>query len=93
MNSGVCIKGSWWDEVESNYYEILEEVIKLTYLEDNSVILFKYWWFDTDNCMKVDPRYGFIEIKYGSKAYINDPFVLAQQATQMYYTPFPSKDC
>ena len=63
-NSGVCIKDSWWAETETDYYRILEEVMKLTYLEGNSVILFKYWWFDIDNCMKVDLWHGLIEIKY-----------------------------
>ena len=44
MNSGVCVKGSWFDtKAKSDYYGIIEEVIKLTYpLGDNSVILFKY---------------------------------------------------
>ena len=79
--------------MESDYYGILEEMIKLTYhLGDNSVILFKCQWFDTNNCMKVDPQHGLIEIKHGSKAYINDPLVLAQQAAQVYYTPFLSRE-
>ena len=42
--------------------------------------------------MKVDQRYRFIEIKYGPKAYVNDSFMLAQQAIQVYYTPFPLKE-
>ena len=91
MNSGVCIKGSWWAKVESNHYGILKEVIKLTYLEGNNIILFKYQWFDTDDCMKIDPQHGLIEIIHISKAYVNNPFVLAQQAVQVYYTPFPSR--
>ena len=42
MNSGVCIKGSWWeDKTESDYYEILEEVIKMSYIGGNNAILFK----------------------------------------------------
>ena len=45
-----------------------------------------------DNYMKVDPRHGLIEIKYGLKVYIYEPFVLAQQAIQVYYTPFPSRE-
>ena len=42
--------------------------------------------------MKIDPRHWLIEIKHGSKSYINNPFVLAQQAVQVYYTPFPSRE-
>ena len=64
--------------MESDYYRILDEVIKMSYIGGNSVILFKYQWFNVDNGMKVDPRHGLIEIKYGSKAYVNEPFVLTQ---------------
>ena len=52
-------------------------MIKMSYIGGNSVILFKYQWFDIDNGMKVDLRHRLIEIKYGSKAYINEIFVLA----------------
>ena len=92
MNSGVCIKGSQWeDKVESDYYGIFAEVIKMSYIGGNNNILFKCQQFDTDNGMKVDPWHGLIEIKYGSKAYVNEPFVLAAQAAQVYYTPFSLK--
>ena len=67
-------------------------MVKLTYLGGNSVILFKYRWFDKDNYIKIDLRYGLIEIKHGSKVYINEPFVLAQQAVQVYDTLFPSRE-
>ena len=92
MNSSVCIKDSWWKRLESDYYGILEEVIKLSYIRGNSVILFKCQWFDNNNGMKIDPRHGITKIKYGSKAYFDEPFVLAQQASQVYYTPLPSRD-
>ena len=42
MNSGVCIKGRWWeDKVESDYYGTLKKVSKMSYIGDNSIILFK----------------------------------------------------
>ena len=74
--------------MESDYYIILEEVIKMIYIGGNSVILFKCQWFDNNNGVKVDPRHRLIEIKHRSKVYVNEPFVLAQQAAQVYYTPF-----
>ena len=77
MNSYVCIKGSWWKNmVESDYYRILEEVIKMSYIRGNGIILFKCKWFDTDTGMKVDPWHGLIEITHGFRAYVNEPFVL-----------------
>ena len=39
--------------------------------------------------MKIDSWHEPLEIKHGSKVYINMPFVLAQQAVQVYYTLFP----
>ena len=85
MNSGVCIKDNCWEGSENDYYGILEEVIKLSYIEGHSVILFKCRWFDNNNGIKIDPWHGITEIKYGSKAYFDEPFVLAQQASQVYY--------
>ena len=41
MNSSVCIKDSCWEGSESDYYGILEEVIKLSYIGGKGVILFK----------------------------------------------------
>ena len=92
MNSGVCIKDSCWEGSESDYYGILKGVIKLSYIGGNSVILFKCQWFDNNNDMKIDLRYGITEIKYRSNAYFDEPFVLVQQASQVYYTLFPSRD-
>ena len=51
----MCIKDSCWKGLENDYYGILEGVIKLSYIGGNSVILFKYQWFDNNNGMKIDP--------------------------------------
>jgi hypothetical protein len=41
-NSGVCVKGSTFNEFEVDYYEKLEEVIEFQYhSEQNRVFLFK----------------------------------------------------
>ena len=68
MNSDMCIKGSWWkDKMESDYYGILEKVIKLSYIGGNSIILFKCQWFDTDNGMKVDPHTSLLKSNMNQK--------------------------
>ena len=64
----------------------------MSYIGGNSIILFKCQWFDNNNGIKIDLWHGITEIKYGSKAYFDEPFVLAQQASQVYYTPLPSRD-
>ncbi|GJW20015.1 transposase, Ptta/En/Spm [Tanacetum coccineum] len=48
-NTGVCVKGSCYNEEESDYYEELEEVIEVDYhsmLGTCMVVLFKCRWFD-----------------------------------------------
>jgi hypothetical protein len=55
------------------------------------VFLFKCYWYDTtDRGIRVDPRYGLVEIN--SKARhrnVNDVFVFAKQCQQVYYTYTP----
>jgi hypothetical protein len=55
------------------------------------LVLFKCDWFDNSpNGTKVDNNYGFVEVKQSrryTRAY--DPLIFAQQAEQVYYTPYP----
>jgi len=88
-NNSVCIKRSTSSEFEVDYYGRLEEIIELQYYsEHNIVFLFKCYWYDTtDRGIKVDPRYGLVEIN--SKARhrnVNDVFVFTKQCQQVYYT-------
>ncbi|XP_078152644.1 uncharacterized protein LOC144547837 [Carex rostrata] len=90
-NSGVCIKG----ETESggtpqDYYGVLEEVIQLTYEGGNKVVLFKCYWFDITNGVKVDCQHGIVEVKHESRLKTYEPFVLACQAVQVSYLPYAS---
>jgi len=92
-NSGVCVKGSTISELEVDYYGRLEEVIELQYdNEQNSVFLFKCYWYDTiDRGIRVDPHYGLVEINSKARLRnINDVFVFAKQCQQVYYTYSPS---
>ncbi|XP_072058194.1 uncharacterized protein [Arachis hypogaea] len=90
MNSGVCVKGNIYGENDLDYYGILEEILELSYLGDgNSVFIFGCCWFDPINGVKVDERYGLVDIKYKSRLQSNEPFVLAEQAQQVYYTKYP----
>jgi hypothetical protein len=51
-NNGVCIKGSTSSEFQVDYYGKLEEVVELQYhSEQNTMFLFKCYWYDTtDRC-------------------------------------------
>ena len=55
-------------------------------------ILFKCEWFDpTLNIVtRVHPKYNIVELNLRRRLYKYEPFVLAQQATQVYNCPYPS---
>ena len=90
MNSGVCVKGSTYNESEYDYYGIVEEILQLQYLiQDNHIFLFKCHWFDP-NSIRNDTTHGIVELKHKSKLNTYEPFILASQAQQVYYTSYPS---
>jgi len=88
-NISVCVKGSTSSELEVDYYDRLEEVVKLQYHnEQNRVFLFKCYWYDTiDRGIRVDPHFGLVEINSKARlSNVNDVFVFAKQCQQVYYT-------
>ncbi|KAJ9188760.1 hypothetical protein P3X46_000125 [Hevea brasiliensis] len=91
LNSGVWVKGSCYNEYESDYYGLLNEVLQLEYFGvGNNIILFKCEWFDTNKGIRVHPQHGLIEIHPKSRLASNDPFILAHQAQQVCYTKYPA---
>jgi Domain of unknown function (DUF4216) len=90
-NYGVCCRGDQIDGVETDYYGKLVEIIQLSYQWDKVVTLFKCEWFDNSpRGTKVD-KHGNIEIHWTRRYSVGyDPFILAQQAEQVYYTPYPT---
>ncbi|KAJ9135020.1 hypothetical protein P3X46_032244 [Hevea brasiliensis] len=91
LNSGVWVKGSCYNEYESDYYGLLNEVLQLEYFGvGNNIILFKCECFDTNKGIRVHPQHGLIEIHPKSRLASNDPFILAHQAQQVCYTNYPA---
>ena len=93
-NSGVCIEGTNFSETESDYYGKLIEILQLEYprLPIKRTILFKCNWFDpTVNVgMKVHKQYFLVDVNLKRKLSKDEPFILAMQAAQVYYIPYPS---
>ena len=93
-NSGVCIKGTNYSETEGDYYGRLIEILQLEYprLPIKRTILFKCNWFDpTVNVgMKVHKQYFLVDVNQKRKLSKDEPFILAMQAAQVYYVPYPS---
>lgn len=90
MNSGICVKGSTYIGNELDYYGILEEVLELQYLgHDNHIVIFKCHWFDP-HFVQNDTTYKIVDVKHKSKLRTYEPFILAAQAQQVYYSNYPS---
>ncbi|KAL4554187.1 hypothetical protein LXL04_037364 [Taraxacum kok-saghyz] len=74
-------------------YGYVDEVLDFSFIKGYRVILFKCIWFDTDRRrkhVKFEPH--FISVDTTKHAYIEDPFVLANQATQVLYIDDPTND-
>jgi len=74
-----------------DFYGSLEEIIELQYNSDSrddhrSVVLFRCRWFDTGSKKARMKDDGFFKSIYqGSCWYKDDPFILATQATKVFY--------
>lgn len=71
-------------EGDVTYYGVIEEIIKLDFWSKFSVVLFKCDWFlaDIDKC-------GMTFVNFKKKCSVNDPFVLASQVHQVFFTQDP----
>ena len=94
-NSGVFVKGS--DDPNDHihdFYGVLNQILQVTYFTRpaKEVFLFKCNWFSNvpGSGINVHPKYNLIEVRHTSHYYKYDPFVLAKQALQVYYAPYPS---
>ncbi|XP_075103619.1 uncharacterized protein LOC142178190 [Nicotiana tabacum] len=76
------------DSENINYYGILTDVIELQFLMGRRVILFRCNWFDMYNKIKgvKKDEYDFVSINLGRFLKTNEPFVLAEQASRVFYT-------
>ncbi|GAB2299187.1 hypothetical protein Dimus_038551 [Dionaea muscipula] len=93
-NSGVCIKGTSYDENESDFYDIIEEIMVIEYpgFPLKRVALFNCKWFDPLRGVNIDKRSNTVEINQTKRYRKYELFVMAEQAGQVYFTPYPSKN-
>ena len=92
QNSGVCVKGSNYSETSYDYYGQLKEVIEIEYYGQLRTVLFKCEWFDpTPNVgTRVDRRTSIVEVHRNRRFNKYEPFILASQACQVYFLPYPT---
>lgn len=89
QNSGVMAEGSH-NEDYIDFYGCLKQIIELQYNSDFSdrrtVVLFRCDWFDTNGKKSRMKDDGFFRsINHGIIWYNDDPFILATQATKVFY--------
>jgi hypothetical protein len=76
------------------YYGILEEIYELQWNRGGGkhpkAVIFKCHWFDPDHYRR-DSGVGLVEINREKPLVCEDVYIVAQQATQVYYLPYPCK--
>lgn len=87
--------GSNYTATSLDYYGRLSEIIQIQYsaIPIKRMVLFKCEWFDPtpNHGIRVHKDYKLVEINHKKKFNKYEPFVLAAQATQVYYVPFSSR--
>ena len=93
-NSGVCIKGTYFGTEEEDFFGVLDEVLELHYPGPSikRTVVFNCTWFETSGHggSRVHRKLNIVEVKKSIKMHTTDTYVLAQQAVQVYYLPYPS---
>ena len=93
-NYGVCVKGitSCGSSEEPDFYGVLREIFELHYPGPVhlKVVLFKCDWYDliTERGIRIN-KSGIIDVIVGKRHGKYDPFILASQADQVCYVPYP----
>nr|XP_043639273.1 uncharacterized protein LOC122610343 [Erigeron canadensis] len=85
QNCGVTVQGVH-NDVEDDYYGYIDEVIELSFIKDCRAVIFKCTWFGTNRRRKhvvYEPH--FISVDTSRHVYKDDPFILANQAKQVFY--------
>ncbi|XP_042946556.1 uncharacterized protein LOC122279792 [Carya illinoinensis] len=85
QNSGVLVPGDHQGR-PIDFYEVVMDIIELNYLGWHHVYLFKCDWFDVCDMRRgVHVGNHFTSLDSTRKCYKDDPFVLACQASQVFY--------
>ena len=88
VNTGVFTRGA--DDLD--YYGRLENVYELTFNRMNvqlNLVVFKCHWFDPKDGQRSTPSIGLVEVRPSTTYSRADVFVVAHQADQVYYLPYP----
>uniref|UniRef100_A0A0E0E3Z0 DUF4218 domain-containing protein n=1 Tax=Oryza meridionalis TaxID=40149 RepID=A0A0E0E3Z0_9ORYZ len=92
INSGVLTVGQGENNDTTEYYRFIKEIFELRFegIRPLTLVLFNCHWFDPAQ-LRYTPNYGLVEVAHASVLQMYEPFVVAHQATQVYYIPYPCK--
>jgi len=92
INSGLVTVGQGENDETTEYHGYIKEIIELSFdgIKPLNLVLFNCHWFHP-NRVRYTSRYGLVEVEHESVLPGYEPFVVAQQATQVYYIPYPCK--
>lgn len=77
---------------ENDFYGIIQHIFELEYHGlSKKIAVFYCEWFDPtrNKGTMVDPQCNIVDINMSRRYSRHDPFILAQNAKQVYYVPYP----
>jgi hypothetical protein len=89
INSGVLCEGT--DKL--HYYGRVERIYEMDYgfASGQNPVVFKCHWFDPRRVRRI-PDIGWVEVERSSVYAGDDVYILATQAFQVFYLPYPCKN-
>jgi hypothetical protein len=86
QNSGVCFDAVHDNGTRDTYYGYIEEICELDYGPSFKVPLFRCKWVKlTGGGVVVDRKYGMTTVDHNNLAYMDEPFILANDVAQVFY--------
>jgi hypothetical protein len=73
-----------------DYFGRIKEIYELNFYGSKPLtpVIFKYHWFDPQVTRRTHSNLGIVEIQQDSTLAGDDVYIVAQQATQVYYLPY-----
>ncbi|XP_026452354.1 uncharacterized protein LOC113352797 [Papaver somniferum] len=83
QNSGLCVhrEDEGVAEDENDFYGVVNNIIEARYVGQLRVLLFKCDW----RTIAGTDEFGFTSVHMSRRYYVNEPFILASQAQQVFY--------
>ncbi|CAH9126562.1 unnamed protein product [Cuscuta epithymum] len=93
VNNGLCVPTIGYDNSESNFFGVLHDILEFEMPsagKNLTCVLFSCKWVDPTRGVRKNSKYNMIDVNHSRVYRKNEPFILAQQATQVYYAEYPS---